>query len=218
MLKNSNYQEADKLYTLFSPIYGKFTATAKGVRRISSKRLGSLDTLNQVQINFSESAKGIKILHQAQVLESHKDLKKTMSGIAKGLYMAELIHRFFFHETYQHESAPEVYALITKSLTSLNKFYAKYPEGSFNFVPVRIMNLFETRLMKILGYEMSLDNFLLNRLELGDTEVEYLRSLKVGQGFGDIKLLQGGHKAGDAVIKEYVSEVLDERIYSSRLF
>lgn len=218
MLKNLNYKDSDKLYTLFSPVYGKFTATAKGVRRISSKRLGSLDTLNLVQISFSESARGIKIIHQAQVIESHKHLKKAMSGIAKGLYMAELVHRFFYQETYQHESAPEVYGLITKSLGSLNKFYAKYPEGSFNFVPVRIMNLFESRLMRILGYEMSLDNFLLTRLELGDTEIEYLRSLKVGQGFGDLKLIQGGHKAGDAVIKEYVSEVLDERIYSSRLF
>jgi len=218
VLKNSNYKDADKLYTFFSPQFGKFTATAKGVRRISSRRLGSLDTLNLVRISFSESAKGLKIIHQAQVVESHKHVKQAMSGIAKGLYMAELVHRFFYHETYQHESAPEVYALITKSLASLNKFYAKYPEGSFNFVPVRLMNLFEARLMRILGYEMSLDNFLLNRLELGDTEVEYLRSLKVGQGFGDLKLIQGGHKAGDAVIKEYVSEVLDERIYSSRLF
>ena len=218
VLKNSNYKDADKLYTLFSPQYGKFTATAKGVRRINSKRLGSLDTLNRAQISFSESPKGIKIINQAQVLESHKELKKAMSGIAKGLYMAELVHRFFYHDTYNHESALEVYALLTKSLQGLNKFYAKYPEGSFNFVPVRIMNIFEARLMRILGYEMSLDSFLLNRLELNEHEVEYLKSLKSNQSFGDLKLLQSSHKAADAVIKEYVLDVLDERIYSSRLF
>lgn len=218
MLKNSNYRDADKLYTLFSAQFGKFTATAKGVRRINSRRLGSLDTLNLAQISFSESANGIKVIHQAHVVESYKDLKKTISGIAKGLYMAELVHRFFYHDTYQHESALEVYALITKFLKSLNKFYSKYPEGRFNFVPVRIMNLFEVRLMRILGYEISLDNFLLNKLELDDTEVEYLRSLKQGRGFGDLRLLQSGHKVGDAVIKEYVSEILDERIYSSKLF
>lgn len=218
ILKNSNYKDADKLYTLFSPLFGKFTATAKGVRRINSKRLGSLDTLNRAQISFSESHKGIKIINQVQVLESHKELKKAMSGIAKGLYMAELVHRFFYHDTYDHESAPGVYRLFTKSLQSLNKFYARYPEGSFNFVPVRIMNIFEARLMRILGYEMSLDNFLLNRLELGEQEVEYLRSLKSGQSFGDLKLLQSAHKDANAVIKEYVLDVLDERIYSSRLF
>ena len=218
VLKNSNYKDADKLYTLFSPQYGKFTATAKGVRRINSKRLGSLDTLNRAQISFSESHKGIKIINQAQLVESHKELKKAMSGIAKGLYMAELVHRFFYHDTYGHESAPEVYGLFTKALQSLNKFYAKYSEGSFNFVPVRIMNIFEARLMKILGYEMSLDNFLLNRLELGEQEVEYLKSLKSNQSFGDLKLLQSAHKGANAVIKEYVLDVLDERIYSSRLF
>jgi len=151
-------------------------------------------------------------------LESHKELKKAISGIAKGLYIAELVHRFFYHDTYNHESAPEVYGLLTKSLQSLNKFYAKYPEGSFNFVPVRIMNIFEARLMRALGYEMSLDNFLLNRLELGDDEIEYLKSLKSGQNIGDLKLLQTAHKGANAVIKEYVLDVLDERIYSSRLF
>ena len=217
-MKNSNYKDADKLYTLFSPVYGKFVATAKGVRRINSKRLGSLDTLNRVQISFSESHNGRKIINQAQVLESHKYLKKAMSGIAKGLYMVELVHRFFYHDTYQHESASEIYALLTKSFQSLNNFYAKYSEGRYNFVPVRIMNIFEARLMGILGYEMSLDNFLLNRLELGEQEVEYLKSLKNIQGFGDLKLLQGCHKSADAVIKEYVLDVLDERIYSSRLF
>ncbi len=217
MLKNFNYKDADKQYTLFSSEFGKFTAVAKGVRRINSRRLGSLDTLNRVQVSFSESTKGIKIIHQAQVIESHKDLKKAMSGIAKGLYMAELVHRFFHHDTYQHESAPEVYALITKSLASLNRFYAKYPEGKFNFVPVRLMNLFEARLMRILGYEMSLDNFLLSQLELTSVEVDYLRTLKGGRGFEDLNLLKSGYKSGDAVIKEYVSEVLDERIYSARL-
>jgi DNA repair protein RecO (recombination protein O) len=218
ILKNSNFKDADKLYTLFSPVYGKFTATAKGIRRINSKRLGSLDTLNRVQVSFSESHSGIKTIHQAQILESHKDLKKTMSGIAKGLYIVELVHRFFYHDTYQHESAPEIYGLLVKSLQSLNKFYAKYPEGSFNFVPVRVMNIFEARLMGILGYEMSLDSFLLNRLELGEHEVEYLKSLKSTQSFGDLKMLQDSHKAADAVIKEYVLDVLDERIYSSKLF
>lgn len=218
VLKNSNYKDADKLYTLFSPQYGKFTATAKGVRRINSKRLGSLDTLNRAQISFSESHRGVKIIQQAQLVESHKELKKAMSGIAKGLYMAELVHRFFYHDTYAHESAQEVYTLLAKSLQSLNKFYAKYPEGSFNFVPVRIMNIFEARLMKILGYEMSLDNFLLSQLDLGYNELEYLRSLKNGQSFGDLRLLRDGYKASDAVIKDYVLDVLDERIYSSRLF
>ena len=218
VLKNSNYKDADKLYTLFSPQFGKFTATAKGIRKISSKRLGSLDTLNRTQISFTESHQGIKVINQVQVLESYKEMKRAFSGVAKGLYMAELVHRFFYHDTYNHESAPEIYGLLVKSLQSLNKFYAKYPEGSFNFVPVRIMNIFEARLMRILGYEMSLENFLLNRLELGDLELEYLKSLKSGKGLGDLKLLRSGHKAADAVIKEYVLDVLDERIYSSRLF
>lgn len=218
VLKNSNYRDADKLYTLFSPEFGKFTAVAKGVRRINSKRLGSLDSLNQARISFSESHRGIKIIHQAQVIDSYEEVKRSMSGIAKALYMMELVHRFFYQEDYGHESAPEIYHLLIKSMANLDKFYFKFPNGSFNFVPVRIMNLFESRLMKILGYEMSLDNFLLNHLELGEQEFEYLRSLKSGKDFNDIKILQSGHRTGDAVIKEYVADVLDERIYSSRLF
>ena len=40
----------------------------------------------------------------------------------------------------------------------LNRFY-EISGGKFNFVPVRLMNMFEAQLMRILGYEMSLDNF-----------------------------------------------------------
>ena len=104
-----------------------------------------------------------------------------------------------------------------KKMRQINKFYARYPKGQLNFIPVRIMNIFEDRLMKELGYEMSLDNFLLSRLALGDGELKYLKSLK-GQCFGDLKLLREGYRGGNEVIKDYVGGVLDERIYSHRLF
>lgn len=217
VLKNSNYKDADKLYTFFSPEYGKFSAVAKGVRKINSRRLGCLDTLNRVRTSFTENFAGRKSVQQVQVIESYKDLKSSIWGITKGLYMAELIHRFFLHETSQPETSSQIYSLLIRTFKSLNKFYIKYTDEQYTFIPIRMTNMFETKLMEILGYEMSLDNFFLNHLEISDSEVEYLKSLKTGAGFNNLKLLKDGHKAGDSIIKGYISEVLDEPIYSSRL-
>lgn len=218
VLKSSNYKEFDKQYTLFSSELGKFTAIAKGVRKINSKRLGSLDALNRVRVSLFESNRGIKVIGQTQLLESYGNLKKSMSGIAKGLYIAELVHRFFYQETYQHESAPEIYDLIIESLASLDRFYKNYSDKRFNFVAVRIMNLFESKLMRILGYEISLESLLLSKLELNSAEVEYLLSLKSDKGFDNLESIKKGYKLGDNLIKEYITQILEERIYSVKLF
>ena len=206
------------MYALFSPEYGKFSATAKGVKRLNSRRLGSLDTLNLVHLEFSEASSGNKTINQVQAVESYKNLKKAMSGISKGLYMAELVYRFFYYDAYDKDYTQSVFQFLTSSLRSLDKYYSKYPEGRYNFIPVRIMNLFEYRLMKTLGYEMSLENFLLSKLNIGNDEVDYLKSLRLGLDISNANLLRNGYKEADIIIKDYVLGVLDERIYSSKLF
>lgn len=215
VLKSSPYKDSDKLYTLFSPTLGKFVASGRNIRKINSKRLGNLDTLNCVTISFAESFDNIRQIHQVQIIYPFKYLKNSFSGIAKGLYMAELIHRFFYNDAFEHESSSDVYSLLIKSLGSLDRFYLKYPQGNFNFIPVRIMNVFEARLMRVLGYEMSFDNFLTSGLGLKDSEVTYLKTLKSGSK--DLTLFRDAHKGANEVIKNYVSEVLDEQIYSRKL-
>ena len=45
VLKSMEYQEADKIVTIFTKDYGKITAIAKGVRKTKSKFGSSLEIL-----------------------------------------------------------------------------------------------------------------------------------------------------------------------------
>ncbi len=218
VLKSSVRRDYDKVCVFFSPHYGKFSAWVRGVRRVNSRRQGSLDTLNRIQAVFSESPTGVKTLAEVSVIDPYGSLKTTMSGISKALYIIELVHRFFYDEARDSESASEAYLLLTKSLASLNKFYSKYPEGVYTFVPVRIMNMFEVRLMKTLGYEMSLNSYLLNKLAITSEEMEYLNSLKLGSAKSALRTLREAYYGADTVIKKYIADIAAEKIYSKTLF
>ncbi len=75
VLKYRNYGEADRIVTFFSKHYGKLTALAKGVRRITSKRSGSLEPGSRVAILLAKGH-GFDILTQTHILKSsfHPDL------------------------------------------------------------------------------------------------------------------------------------------------
>lgn len=61
ILKSKNYSEADKILTVFGKEFGKFSLLAKGVRRLTSKNRGNIQTLSIVGISFYK-AQGIPLL------------------------------------------------------------------------------------------------------------------------------------------------------------
>lgn len=142
VLKATNYKDADKIYTLFAKDLGKISAMAKGVRKISSRRAGNLDTLNHVKLGITEY-KDIKIIDEAKTLNSFKDLKNSLDNSLRGFYIAELIHRFL--DDYQEQN--DIFNLVVDSLSKLNT--------NLDNESARI-NHFEIKLMDLLGYGMYL--------------------------------------------------------------
>lgn len=143
VLKAFNYKDADKILTIFSREKGKISATAKGVRKISSRRAGNLDTLNHVKIGVSESRSGFKIITEAETLDSFKSLKETLKNSARAYYILELVHKLTGED---HEN-PEVFGLLIKVLKYLSK----------KTDPLLILTYFEIFLLHHLGYGVSLD-------------------------------------------------------------
>ncbi|HOM77749.1 MAG TPA: DNA repair protein RecO [bacterium] len=84
VLKSVNYKDADKIFTLYSKEEGRITATAKGVRKISSKRAGSLDTLNLVRLSYFEGTNEHKTITEVKNLSSFRNIKsnKEKMGLA----------------------------------------------------------------------------------------------------------------------------------------
>ena len=85
--------EADILATLFTKNQGKVRAVGKGARRTNSKLVGHLEPLTVIQISMFQG-RTIDIISQAEVINSFSALKENLTGIAKGLYLAEMMDGF----------------------------------------------------------------------------------------------------------------------------
>jgi len=144
VLKNIKYKDSDKIFTLFTKDFGKISAIGRGVRKISSKRAGNLDTLNLVLISIYESDNGIRNIEEVKTLESFKNLKKDLKKSMKAYYIMELIYK----STEEDESVPRIFELLIKSLKALEK---NNYEGNL------FVCYFEMNLMKLLGYQLTVD-------------------------------------------------------------
>lgn len=143
VLKNLNYRDSDRLYTLFTEQYGKVTAVARGVRKLSSKRSGNLDTLNLVNVRLSKDIKGFYTIEEVKTINSYKNVKKELSLLMKSYYLVEIIHRL----VEEHHCDKALFDLVKKTLTLLTS--PTLPAGL-------TVNYFEVRFLSLMGYELGL--------------------------------------------------------------
>jgi DNA repair protein RecO (recombination protein O) len=144
VLRNFKYKDSDKIFTLFTKEYGKISALARGVRKISSRRSGNLDTLNLISVKIHEERSGIKNIEEVKTLESFKTIKKDLKKSLKAYYIAELVHK----STEEGEKLESIFNLLVRFLKVLEK--NGYSGDLF-------VTYFEINLMKLLGYELTLD-------------------------------------------------------------
>ena len=144
VLKNLNYGDAHKIYTLMTQDYGKVSAVARGVRKISSRRAGNLDTLNIITVSITENKDCYRNLVYFRTLNTNKKVKEKLETSAQGFYIADLVQAFVDFD----DKNVEVYDLMEETLELLDK----------NNLPLNlVVNFFEVKLMKVLGYGLSLD-------------------------------------------------------------
>src|SRR3989344_6826119 len=144
VLKSTNYQDADKIFVFFGKNKGKFSAVAKGVRKISSRRSGNLDILNHVVLGISESSSGFKIVTEAKTIDSFLPLKKSMEGLVYGYYVLELVYRLLEEGV----ADDKIFNLLTTVLRNMAQ------DGA---TALSEMVLFEVGFIEALGYGMTLD-------------------------------------------------------------
>jgi DNA repair protein RecO (recombination protein O) len=67
VIKSINYSEADKIITVFGRERGKFTLLAKGVRKLTSKNRGNIQTFSVADISYYEGSGMPLLLETSQV-------------------------------------------------------------------------------------------------------------------------------------------------------
>jgi DNA repair protein RecO len=115
VLSRRDYGEADRIITLFTKQRGKLTLLAKGVRKLSSKRLGSLEMGTLIKA-MAIHGRSMDILSQTVILSSYPSLKQDLSSITRLYQLLEVVDKL----TGEDQEHPQVYQVLVDTLARLN--------------------------------------------------------------------------------------------------
>lgn len=110
VIKRKNVGEADRRLTLFSKQYGRLTITAKGVRKITSRRGPHVEVFTRVIATIHTHT-----LSEVATLENYKDIRRELVRVAAAYYLCELVDGLLPEE----QPHREVFELLVKALRTL---------------------------------------------------------------------------------------------------
>lgn len=90
VIKRKNFQEADRIITIFSKRSGKISIKASGVRRITSRRSPHIELLNHSVFNLHQG-KSLATLTEVESINNFSHLKNNLEKIGISYYICELI-------------------------------------------------------------------------------------------------------------------------------
>jgi len=141
ILRRSDFGEADRLLTVFSPEYGKLRLLAKGVRKTTSRKAGHIELFMLTHLLVAR-ARTWDIISQAEIVEAYRLLRENLDKTSHAYYLAELVDRF----TEEHDPNAPVFELLALTLAQIS--YVDDP-----FVALRY---FELHLLSLTGYQPQL--------------------------------------------------------------
>lgn len=115
VLKRVSVGEADRIVTIFTKRFGKIVAIAKGVRKITSRRSGSLEPGTCAVFQFTKG-KSLDIITQVKLINSYSHTKTSLPKVTQ-IHQVLEITDLLIRENQQHSQA---YETILQTLNQLN--------------------------------------------------------------------------------------------------
>lgn len=91
----TDYGEADKIVTFYSPNLGQWTGIAKGAKRSSKRFVNKLELFSLLDIDYSDHY-ALPIINQAELINSHLPLRQNYQAYTTATLVCELF-RFWTH-------------------------------------------------------------------------------------------------------------------------
>lgn len=113
VIRRRDFQEADRILTVFTRYQGKINIIAKGVRRIKSRRSPHVELLNQSILNIHEGR--LPILTEAETIYHYSLLKNDLKLTGYAFYVCELLDSLLP----EHQENRVVYELTQRTLLGL---------------------------------------------------------------------------------------------------
>lgn len=92
ILRQRKFGEADRMFTLLTPTYGKIDVKAKSVRKTTSRMSGHLQPLNRLMLQLAQG-KVNDVITGCETLESFQPLRDDLDRLSEALYVSELVER-----------------------------------------------------------------------------------------------------------------------------
>jgi DNA repair protein RecO (recombination protein O) len=142
IIRVRDYNEADRLVTIFTREHGKIQAIAKGCRKPKSRKRGLMQLFTHANFVLYRG-RTLDTITQCEGIDSFGSLREDLDRMANAAYIAELLDGF----VNSAEPHQELYFL---SLVCLNLLTAEDP--------ALVTRVFEMRSMSLLGYRPQLDS------------------------------------------------------------
>ncbi|HKV43465.1 MAG TPA: DNA repair protein RecO [bacterium] len=140
VLRQQVLGEADRIVTLFTREYGKVRATAKGIRRPTSRLGGRIEPYTHVRLLLARG-RTLDVIAQAEVVGTFAGVRADLIRSAYAAYVVELVDRGLADRD-RHE---EIFTLIRETLDALDRAGGDDAET--------LALRFALRLASLLGYQ-----------------------------------------------------------------
>lgn len=235
VLKSYNLKDYDKVYTVLAKEEGLVTLYARGVRRIKSKRSGSLDTLNHIKVKVSKNGEYLSV-EEVSVINSFAPIKNSLLFQSHAFYLLELAFRLL-----KEEPLVGVFNQLILCLTKIS-------QSKSDLQSLLIVNTFEVYLMSALGYQINLSecvhcgkpfsidwssfrfsimnggllcpdcSTIFQGIQIEQKTAEVLYSIGSNFKYRPTRLTKEQVYGADDLLKHYVKSILEDSFKSARVF
>lgn len=145
VIKQINFDEADKILTILTKDNGKIQVLAKGARRTNNRFLASTQLFCYSDFIFYQGRSMI-YMNQAELRESFYNLRTSLKGFTYASYVIELMNA----ASQEHKKEEKYFFLLIHTL----KHMAYTKEIDLDVIVLA----FQVKLMALAGYAPHLDN------------------------------------------------------------
>ena len=116
VLARKNYGEADRILILFTKQFGKVPVIAKGVRKLKSRKRGSIEVFSWIKFSAART-KGLDLVTEVELLDSFADVRENLGKVSLAYYFLEVVGRV----SQEREVNEEVFEVLGSHLNELRK-------------------------------------------------------------------------------------------------
>ena len=149
VLRRSDFGEADRLLTVFTPGRGKLRLVAKGARKPSSRKSGHVELFCHSQFMVAVGRE-LDIVTQAETVEPYRGLREDLLPTTYAYYIAELADAF----TGERDENRPLYDLLVDAFGWLSEAAEK--EGGPGDILPLLARYYELHLLSLVGYQPQL--------------------------------------------------------------